>query len=105
VRKPLRELLEECSGGYYDLFDYLRKVKIDSRQITTDYGSHAAFDLNSRCGPITKSGGKVFLDELPYDYGFDCVNELWEHLTTYKPKYKLARELAEYYLDEWEDPW
>ena len=105
MRKLWRELVEECSGGYYDLFDYLRKVKIDSRQINTDYGKYAAFDLNSRCGAIVKRGGKAFLDELAMDYGFDGVNDLWECLTNYKPKYKWALELAEQYLDEWDEPW
>jgi hypothetical protein len=102
VRKAWRELLEECSDDYYELFDYLRKVKIDARQIRTDYGSHAAWDLNARCGPIVKRGGKAYLDELAMDHRFDGVNEFWEYLTAYKPKHKWARELAEELLDEWE---
>lgn len=103
MRQCLRELLEECSGGYYELFDYLRKVKIDAKQIRHDYGSYAAFELNAHCGALVKRGGKVFLDELAQDHGFEGVNEFWEYLTSYKPKYKWARELAEQYLDEWVD--
>lgn len=94
--------MEECSGDYYELFDYLRKVKIDSRQIR-DHGRWAAFDLNSRCGAIVKRGGKAYLDELAMDYNFEGSNELMEHLSEYKTKKKWARELAEQYLDEYDE--
>lgn len=103
VRRVLRELLDECSGDYYDLFDYLRQVKIDAKQIRIDYGSHAAFDLNCKCGAIVKCGGGVRLDCIADEQGFESVNEFWQYLQDYKPKYKWARELAEHILDEFEE--
>ena len=69
MRRVLQELVEEYSGDYYELFDYLRQVKIDARLIRTDYGVHAAFDLNAKCGAIVKRGGKVKLDEIAQEQG------------------------------------
>jgi hypothetical protein len=94
INKRESELLYEFYDGYDELFDYLRRVKIDSRQVR-DHGSHAAFMLNTQCGSIVKRGGKVYLDELSQDNGFESINEFWEHLMNYQPKYRRVMRLKE----------
>lgn len=99
LKKWELDLLHEFYDGYDELFDYLRKVKINARQVR-DHGSHAAFDLNLRCGGIVKCGGKTYLDELAQDNGFDSVNKFWEYLNNYQSRSKrLKKLLHELYLD------
>ena len=98
-RSRTKDLFHEFYRDYYELFDYLRKVKLDPRQIR-DFGIEAAFRLNSACPIIVKRGGKAYLDEVAADYRFESSGELWEHLLSYKPKYKIIKQLREeLYLD------
>lgn len=93
-RSRTEDLLYEFYGDYYELFDYLRKVKLDPRQIR-DFGRRAAFELNCACPIIVKRGGKAYLDEIADDYRFESSNQLWDHLITYVPKYKRIRQLRD----------
>jgi len=80
---------------YYDLFQEIRRRKIDSRQVTKDFGRQAAFRLNSKCPVVIKRGG-VPLDVLAADMGFESDEALYEAILNYFPKYKWEREVKEH---------
>lgn len=101
----MKEILYEFYGDYYEVFDRLRKVKIDSKQITKDYGSHAAFELNASCPIVVKSGGSS-LDILADDLGFESSDDLYNHIMCYVPKKKRIRQLEhEFMLDNDQEIW
>lgn len=93
------DIFEFIDPTYYQLFDYLRQVKIDSRQINQDYGNRAAFTLNYRCPVVVKRGGQA-LDELAADHGFEGTDDLYYHIMNYKPKYQVLQEVIDYYESE-----
>lgn len=83
---------------YYDFFDELRRRKIDPKQLELDFGRGTAFRMNTICPIIVKKGGVGF-DEIAMDYGFDGTGALYEHIMNYKPKYKVVREVRNYYME------
>jgi len=88
------ELWNELYQDYYKVFDQLRKVKIDSRQIYKDYGKYASFQLNSICPIVIKRGG-LPLDVLAENLGFESADLFYQHIESYQPKYKTKRKLKE----------
>lgn len=81
---------------YYNLFQEIRKTKIDGKQIRKDYGSRGSFILNMCCPIVVKNGGTP-LDELADELGFSSADELYEYIKDYKPKYKFLQEMEDYY--------
>lgn len=83
---------------YYDLFEELRRRKIDPKLINRVYGGHSAFTLNYKCPVVIKKGG-CSLDELADEYGFESFDKLYECIMNYKSKKAWERELEDYYSE------
>jgi hypothetical protein len=100
----IEEFWEESYQEYYQTFDFIRRTKIRSRQIETDFGKGASFILNYRCPIIVCKTGKYSLDELAMDLGFESDSAFFEYLMNYESKYeslrRMEREYNDYYGEE-----
>src|ERR1039458_207403 len=83
--------MDSICPEYYELFKFLRRVKIDPRQINKDFGKQAAFTLNHKCPIVVRRGG-LPLDVLAMDNGFESDEDLYEHIMNYQPKYLNSEE-------------
>lgn len=88
------EMVEDLYEEYYEMYELVRRVKIDPKNLMKDFGREAPFILNYTVPIIVKRGGEHF-DELADSLGFERDDEFYQFLLNYRPKYKRAEEIRE----------
>lgn len=92
----MKDYEEFFDHQYYELFAEIRRRKICPKQLYRNHGSFAAFTLNARCPVVVKHGG-LPLDEWASELGLESTCDFYEMVFNYKPKYKVIKEVMDYY--------